>query len=202
MQLMPEDQNIEWKENWRDNVPIQIRVDDNSLSISNSCILPLGWTVETLTKRHRSRPFNPCIANAFFRAGYIESWGRGIARLYQYCSQYGVPAPQYELLGEDITVVFSPALNGVASGGETETTRPNIPAAELSAVEKKLVIEIQKNNKISQPALAEKLQISRRTVQRLKKQLISKGVLLDSMKKEWVFLLSPETLAGIVREKE
>lgn len=77
-----------------------------------------------------------------------------------------------------------------------------ISAAELSAVEKKLVIEIQKNNKISQPALAEKLQISRRTVQRLKKQLISKGVLLDSMKKEWVFLISPETLAGIVREKE
>ncbi len=188
--------------NWRDNVPIQIRVDDNSLSISNSCILPLGWTVETLTKRHRSRPFNPCIANAFFRAGYIESWGRGIARLYQYCSQYGVPAPQYELLGEDITVVFSSVQNRDASSGETEATLPNIPAAELSAVEMKLVSEIKKNNIISQTALAEKLKISRRTVQRLKKQLISKGVLLDSMKKEWIFLFNPEILAERVREKD
>lgn len=64
------------------------------------------------------------------------------------------------------------------------------------------VVAFQKNNKISQPALAEKLQISRRTVQRLKKQLISKGVLLDSMKKEWIFLFNPEILAERMREKD
>jgi len=31
--------------------------------------------------KHPSKPFNPLLANAFFRAGYIESWGRGIEKI-------------------------------------------------------------------------------------------------------------------------
>jgi ATP-dependent DNA helicase RecG len=41
--------------------------------IWNPGALPAEWTVETLTQKHSSRPFNPDIANAFFRAGMIES---------------------------------------------------------------------------------------------------------------------------------
>jgi ATP-dependent DNA helicase RecG len=36
--------------------------------------------------KHPSCPFNPFLANAFFRAGYIESWGRGIEKInHEYC---------------------------------------------------------------------------------------------------------------------
>lgn len=41
--------------NWADCTPIQIRVDDDGLRISNSCILPLGWTPDTLTSKHQDR---------------------------------------------------------------------------------------------------------------------------------------------------
>lgn len=58
--------------------PIQIRIDDETMTISNCCILPEGWTVDTLMKPHNSRPYNPDIANVFYRTGYIEHWGRGI----------------------------------------------------------------------------------------------------------------------------
>jgi ATP-dependent DNA helicase RecG len=43
--------------------------------------LPLGWTVNNLLGKHISIPYNPDIANAFFRAGFIESWGRGIEKV-------------------------------------------------------------------------------------------------------------------------
>ena len=57
--------------------PIQIRVYENKLMIWNPAVLPEGWTINTLLSPHASRPFNPDIANAFFRAGEIEAWGHG-----------------------------------------------------------------------------------------------------------------------------
>ena len=65
--------------------PIQIRVYENKLEIINGGVLPEGWTVETLLSSHRSMPYNPDIANTFFRAGEIEAWGRGIERIITAC---------------------------------------------------------------------------------------------------------------------
>ena len=57
------------------------RVTDNMLQIVNGGVLPEGWTVDTLLSSHRSMPYNPDIANTFFRAGEVEAWGRGIERI-------------------------------------------------------------------------------------------------------------------------
>ena len=51
------------------------RVEYEAIIISNQCFFPEGWTVETLMKPHQSKPYNPHIANVFYRAGYIENWG-------------------------------------------------------------------------------------------------------------------------------
>jgi len=66
--------------------PIQVSVYDNKVMLWNPGQLPPNWTVEQLTKKHSSRPFNPDIANAFFRSGMIEAWGRGIERILQSCT--------------------------------------------------------------------------------------------------------------------
>ena len=57
------------------NTTIQIRVYKDKIMIWNAGYLPENWTIETLLGNHSSNPFNPDIANAFFRSGYIESWG-------------------------------------------------------------------------------------------------------------------------------
>ena len=81
--------------------PIQIRVYDDRLVLWNPATLPDGWTQETLFGPHQSQPPNPHIANAFFRAGEIEAWGRGIERILQACRDAAVPEPQlrYEANG-------------------------------------------------------------------------------------------------------
>jgi len=48
--------------------------------IWNEGQLPENWTTKKLTQKHSSKPYNPDIANAFFRSGYIESWGRGTVK--------------------------------------------------------------------------------------------------------------------------
>ena len=60
--------------------PVQIRVYEDRLTLWNPCVLPDGGTVKTLFATHPSTPFNPAIANVFFRSGEIETWGRGIER--------------------------------------------------------------------------------------------------------------------------
>ena len=89
--------------------PIQIRIEEEQIIISNRCILPEGWTAETLMQPHDSIPYNPDIANVFFRAGYIETWGQGIQKICDECIALGAELPRYEILGTGIRVYF-PAL--------------------------------------------------------------------------------------------
>jgi len=53
--------------------PVQIRVYEERLVIWNPAVLPEGWTQQTLVGPHVSHPYNPDIANTFFRAGEIEA---------------------------------------------------------------------------------------------------------------------------------
>ncbi|RCV62837.1 ATP-dependent DNA helicase RecG [Methanophagales archaeon] len=60
---------------YSNGVPIQISVYDDKIVLWNDGQLPENWTIETLKQKHPSKPYNPDIANAFFRAGLIEAWG-------------------------------------------------------------------------------------------------------------------------------
>ena len=86
--------------------PIQIRVYKDKIMIWNEGHLPENWTVSNLLKNHSSRPFNPDIANAFFRSGYVESWGRGISKMNELCISSGLPKPTYIAEGSDFWVEF------------------------------------------------------------------------------------------------
>ena len=77
--------------------PIQIRVHDDRLRIFNPGSVPEGWTLDKLLGPHPSQPYNPDIANAFFRAGEIEVWGRGIDRVLRACRRAGAPEPTIRL---------------------------------------------------------------------------------------------------------
>ena len=45
------------------------------MSKKRNIILSEGWTADTLMQPHDSIPYNLDIANVFYRAGYIETWG-------------------------------------------------------------------------------------------------------------------------------
>lgn len=100
-------------------VAIQISVYPDKLMIWNPGQLPDNWTLDKLMAKHASRPFNPDIANTFFRAGLIEAWGRGIERIIETCQQEDYPAPQWHLEPGGLWVTFPLATSEVelADGG-------------------------------------------------------------------------------------
>ena len=87
-------------------VPIQISVYFNRIFIWNEGQLPEDWTVQNLMEKHASRPYNPDIANALFRSGYIESWGRGTIKIIRACKQARLPEPIFNYNSSDFSVEF------------------------------------------------------------------------------------------------
>ncbi len=87
--------------------PVQIRVYGDRLKVWNAGELPGNWSVANLLGEHSSRPFNPSVANAFFRAGAIEAWGRGVQRILDACREAGAPAPAIRYQPGDLWVEFA-----------------------------------------------------------------------------------------------
>jgi ATP-dependent DNA helicase RecG len=98
--------------------PIQIRVYRDRLKIWNPGELPEEWQVKNLYKSHASHPYNPTIANVFFRAGEIETWGRGIRRIIDSCRAAGTPRPVITYESRDIWIEFP-----FSTGNETAVTK-------------------------------------------------------------------------------
>jgi len=86
--------------------PIQIKVYNDKIMIWNEGRLPENWTIKDLLQNHSSRPNNPDIANAFFRSGYVESWGRGISKIEEQCAAAGLPTATFTNEGSDFWVIF------------------------------------------------------------------------------------------------
>jgi len=76
--------------------PTQIRLYNHSFSIWNDGLLPDGITVEDLRTTHRSKPRNPVIADICFKAGYIDSWGRGTLKIIESSRENNMPDPLLE----------------------------------------------------------------------------------------------------------
>jgi ATP-dependent DNA helicase RecG len=88
------------------NAPVQVRVYADKIKIWNSAELPESWTLEKLLGEHSSRPFNPSVANVFFRAGEIEAWGRGIQRIFEACHLAETPEPLIRYEPNDLWIEF------------------------------------------------------------------------------------------------
>jgi ATP-dependent DNA helicase RecG len=115
----PEHQNIEYKSSWRDeylkwvnihkdytDTSIQLSIYNEHLQIWNPGTLPKDLSIAMLQLKHPSRPRNKNIAEVFFKAGYIEAWGRGITKMIQSCKLAHFPEPIISETAGGIQVVF------------------------------------------------------------------------------------------------
>lgn len=85
---------------------IQLSVYDDKLIIWNPGTLPSELSIEQLKKKHASHPRNKNIADIFFKAGYIEAWGSGIARMMKACANAGLPEPDIKETEGGIQIIF------------------------------------------------------------------------------------------------
>lgn len=114
-------------------------------------------------------PYNPDIARVFYRAGYIESWGRGIQKICDACKNLGAEEPEYIVHGEDIMVKF----RALESARVTEKVTEN-----LKEDEKKVVEILRKNPYATYSDIADILKISRKTASLKIKALKEKDIIV------------------------
>lgn len=75
---------------------IQMHVYDDRVEIWNEGELPEGYTLETLLRPHSSRPRNKNIAQTMFKAGFVDTWGRGYKKIREGFESCGLPMPTVE----------------------------------------------------------------------------------------------------------
>ena len=154
---------------WSAGIPIQVRIEDDAMYISNECVFPSDWTMESLLQRHQSRPYNPKIARAFFRAGYIESWGRGIQKIFEVCNEYGTLQPEYVVHSEDIMIKLT-----AVSISDKQFSKLD-SKAEDTALKIKIVEYLQNQPAATQKELQEAFNETRTHIQKNMKELVNEG---------------------------
>lgn len=152
-------------------IPMQIRVYEDKLYISNSSFGMEGWTMERYVAQHRSEPFNPSIAGAFFRAGFIEAWGRGIEKICHACSVTSLPQPCFEGRATSFLVSFQ----------REATAATNVPdtAVGLSRKEQQMrrIVELMRQNPaVTTTQIAEELKLSRTAISKIISYMKAQGI--------------------------
>ncbi len=133
--------------------PIQIAVFDDKLEIFNCGTLPNNWTVDNLLKSHRSMPYNPEIANVFFRAGEIEAWGRGFERILDVCKKADMPMPEFRYDESGLWTIFH------FSDSYTKTIQKTIQKTnwKISEFQNSIITYLKKNPKATQKELTQNI---------------------------------------------
>ena len=131
--------------------PIQISVYENKMIIWNQGELPENWTVDKLTVKHPSMPYNPKISNALFRSGYIEAWGRGTINMINECVRRHLPLPSYNVDYSGFIVEFR------------KYTGEYLKSLGLNDSFIKIILFVQEKSRITNTEVQEICKVSKRT---------------------------------------
>ena len=158
---------------------IQMRVWDHHVEIWNDGELPAAITPENIEKVHASYPRNKNLAFAFYKAGFIESWGRGWQKICDGFTAAGLPKPTIESAQGGVLVTFqrnnvnlsnqnpidaqNVAVNVAVNVAEELTGRQQII---IDLIEKSVVDNVAQNVAVNTKYLSEKLNVNRKTIQR------------------------------------
>jgi ATP-dependent DNA helicase RecG len=146
--------------------PTQLRVYDNKLQLWNHGTLPVGITLDKLSKSHSSFPRNPILAEACFKGSYIDSWGSGIMKIVNSCKAAGLPTPTLEEdMGGFMVKLF-----------KDRFTEEQLQKLGLNERQVKAVLYVKEKGRITNSEYQEINNISERTASRDLEELFQKGI--------------------------
>lgn len=179
---------------------IQMHVYNDHVEIWNEGELPEGYNEEVLYGKHSSRPRNRNIADAMFKAGFIDTWGRGYKKIRDGFKAAGLPMPTVKSEFGGTTVEFQrgfDVVNGrkigssdVSSGG---SSGGSLAAVQLSDKQREICELVKNNSRITVSQMAVVLAVAKRTLERNLAAMQKMGVLLregNTSAGRWVLLIN------------
>ena len=165
-------------------VPIQMWVFNDHIELWNEGKLPDAITIDTLVEKHSSHPRNQLVASVFYKAGFIESWGRGIRKINEAFDKAGLERPVFKESEGGLLVTFGrnyPTMKDAVSNiqsddGINDGINDGVNKKDLDT-ESKILLLLQKNPHVTAQSLASTLGKSKRQVERILSNLKSEGKL-------------------------
>ncbi len=164
----------------------QMSIYDDHIRLWNEGVLPENYTVETLMSKHTSKPRNPKMAQVFYRAGFIEAWGRGYEKIMKAFDKANLKRPEFTVEQGGVTAtiyreIFM-SVRGDVKPNQTDTepiqtdTKPiqNRTKAEERAI---ILDAVKENPLITMDSLSDLLKITKSSVQRRLDALVKEGKL-------------------------
>ena len=144
----------------------QIKVFPNRLVLWNNGGLPNGISIEDLLKNHVSQPRNELLADVFFKAGLIETWGRGTILMMEECRAHKLPDP-----------IFREESGGFSVSFFNTSYKSELQIPRLTPRQQQIVEFVMKNGSITNEQCRELTKVSKATATRDLADLVEKRVL-------------------------
>ncbi|MDR2118943.1 MAG: putative DNA binding domain-containing protein [Tannerellaceae bacterium] len=138
-------------------VPIQISVYPDRIVYWNPGTMPEQVPLNKLFQKHSSFPFNPDIANALFRCGDIEAWGRGYSKILESIYEHKLLPPQVDFMAGLMLTYYA--------NMRTQLLKEHVDERLIKIIE-----YVRDNEKITNSDTQKLLNVSKPTATRLLKQ--------------------------------
>ena len=153
-----------------------------------------AWAQTSLTagsgrsqkKTEPSRPRNPLIAQTIYLSGEIEKWGTGIKNVYKKCKEENLKVKFEDRKTAFFVTIYRKDLEGLIENTEKDLKNDNINVnindtinvnIKLNKTEKTILEMVINNPNITQSEIAEKLNITKVTVNRNINKLKEKNII-------------------------
>ncbi|NQY75438.1 MAG: putative DNA binding domain-containing protein [Candidatus Margulisbacteria bacterium] len=131
----------------------QIKIYPDKFSIWNEGGLPYPLKPTDLRDNHPSKPRNDLLADVFFKAGLIETWGQGTIKIIESCKSHTLPEPHFKEEFGGFSVTFFTDI----------FTEDHLNKLSLNDRQKKSVLHLKENLSISNSKYQELFSISKAT---------------------------------------
>lgn len=168
---------------------------DDHIRLWNEGVLPEDYTIETLLSKHTSKPRNPKMAQVFYRAGFIEAWGRGYEKIMKAFDKANLKRPEFTIEQGGVTAtIYREIFMSIRDDAKlnktntkqniyrTDTEQENSDSHEnsMKGSEKtrdRIIREMRNNAKVTIHELAMMLAISDRAISKHLKILQEQGII-------------------------
>ena len=162
---------------------IQMHVYNDQIEIWNEGVLPDGYDENVLYNKHSSKPRNRNIADAMFKAGFIDTWGRGYKKIRDGFEAVGMSMPKVQNFCGGVLVTiertrFVQMSGSTNNGGSSGGSGGSLAVVQLSERQKRICETIKSNSKVTVEQMAVMLSVAKRTLERELAALQKMGVLV------------------------
>lgn len=179
---------------------IQMHVYNDHVEIWNQGDLPEGYDEKVLYGKHSSMPRNSNIADTMFKAGFIDTWGRGYKKIREGFTKAGLAIPTVTSHCGGTLVSFQRGFDVVTGKkitssnviSDVSSSVGSLSVLQLSDRQKKICELILKDSFISAQQMSVVLSVVKRTVERDLAYMQKKGVLVregNTSAGRWIILI-------------